>query len=76
MATGALEQGVILMFHLIINFEFRIFAIMLNAIFNTRPRLKISWFHVYYSMGYFVVFIKYVIKFIDVHIFDTAVICV
>ena len=61
----------------VINFAFRIFAIMLNTIFHICAWLKITRFRVF--LGFFLicfaVFINYFISFSKAHIFCYRVIC-
>ena len=55
--------------HMVANFGFRIFVIMLNTIFNLLLWLNISSFHFYWSTLCFAVFVNYFTKLIDVYIF-------
>ena len=55
------------------NFEFRIFIIMVNTEVNMHTELNIDRFHFDYPM--IAVFVNYLNKLVDVHIFDVAVLC-
>ena len=55
--------------HMAINFEFRVFIIVLNTIVNINTPLNISRFHFDCLMIYVVVFVNYIIQLISISIF-------